>query len=208
MQPDSPEPTNPTPIPPSPIPTPQTQNADLELLEPGEHVVTVVHRNPIGIILIYFESLVGVIALIALVMVLAPNSLDNLSDQAYRLFLSGVILGIALLALILFLATYIYRQSRLIVSDKSLIQIIQRGLFIRKISRLSMSNVQDVTAEHSGFLPTIFGYGTLTVETAGEEDNFTFPWCPTPDSYAERILQARQQYIQTLDEADKAGDSA
>jgi hypothetical protein len=70
-----------------------------------------------------------------------------------------------------------------------------------------MSNVQDVTAEHNGFLPTIFGYGTMTTETAGEEDNFVFAWCPTPDIYAERILDARQKYVQSLDAAQRAADA-
>ncbi len=201
MQPESPEPA-PTPTPPPPEPViagPPRLSADAQILEPGEHIVTVLHRHPIGIIAIYIETLVGIIAVIALTLFLAPNFLDNMSGQTYRLFLACVVLAIALAALILFVATYIYRQSRLIVSDKSLIQIIQRGLFIRKISRLSMSNVQDVTAEHSGILQTILGYGTLTVETAGEEDNFVFPYCPSPDTYSERILEARQKYVQTLD---------
>jgi membrane protein YdbS with pleckstrin-like domain len=207
MPPENPGPAPAAPPPsappaPTPVaePSPAIQKADTEMLEPGEHIVTIVHRHPIGIVAIYIETFVGIITLVVLTMVLARGFFQDLSGETYRLFLAGVIVGIMLLALILFVATYIYRQSRLIVSDKSLIQILQKGLFIRKISRLSMSNVQDVSAEHNGFLPTIFGYGTLTVETAGEEDNFTFPYCPTPDTYAERILEARQKYIQSLDD--------
>ena len=209
MQPENPEPIQtPTPSPePAVAVPPQHLSADAQVLEPGEHIVTVLCRHPIGIIAIYIETLVGIIAVVALTMVLAPNFLDNLSGQKYRLFLAAVVLAFALAALILFVATYIYRQSRLIVSDKSLVKILQRGLFIRKISRLSMSNVQDVTAEHSGILQTLLGYGTLTVETAGEEDNFVFPYCPSPDTYAERILEARQKYVQTLDAAQHATQS-
>ena len=173
------------------------------MLEPGEHVVIVVHRHPIGIIAIYLEALVGAIAMVALVIALSPGFLNNLSGQAYTLMIAIVVIAVALLALILLVATYIYRQSHLIVSDRSLIQIVQKGLFIRKISRLSMSNVQDVTADHEGFLATIFNFGTLTIETAGEEDNFVFPWCPSPDVYAERILEARQRYAES--EAGKQG---
>ena len=170
------------------------------MLEPGEHIVTVVHRHPIGIIAIYVETLVGVIAAIALLAVLSPSFLQDLSGRAYMMFVGIVIFAIALLSLILFLATYIYRQSRLLVTDKSLVQVIQKGLFIRKVSRLSMSNVEDVTAEHNGFLATIFNFGTLTVQTAGEEDNFIFPYCPNPDTYADRILEARQAYARSIEE--------
>ena len=169
MPPENPAPAPATPPPAADLPL-GVSKADCDLLETGEHVVTVVHRHPIGIIAIYVETFVGVAALVGLTMVLAPSFVSDLSGETYRLFLAGVVVGIMLLALILFVATYIYRQSRLIVSNKSLIQILQKGLFIRKISRLSMSNVQDVSAEHNGFLATIFGYGTFTVETAGDTD--------------------------------------
>lgn len=194
------------PVPPVELPKAPKPISPIEasLLEPGEQIVTIVHRHPIGIIIIYLETLAAIIAILAVVFLAAPSFLDNVSGQTYNLLLAGIIMVIALLSLILFVATYIYRQSRLIVSDKSLIQIIQKGLFVRKISRLSMSNVQDVSADHNGFLATIFGFGTLTVETAGEEDNFVFPYCPTPDDYSERILEARQKYIQSLDQAGRA----
>jgi uncharacterized membrane protein YdbT with pleckstrin-like domain len=102
---------------------------------------------------------------------------------------------IALLFFVLFIATYIYRQSMLLVTDMNLVQILQKGLFVRKVSRLSMSNVEDVTAEQKGILPTIFNYGTLTVQTAGEMENFVFPYCPNPNKYADRILDARQAFV-------------
>lgn len=178
----------------SPESDPSLVRADADLLEPGEELMTVVHRHPIGIVMIYIEALVGIIAILALTMVLAPSFFQDLSGSAYWLFLAGVVVGVTLIALILFLATYIYRQCRLLVTDRSLIQIMQRGLFNRKVSRLSMSNVEDVNAETKGFLATIFGFGTLNVETAGEMENFTFPYCPKPNFYADRIIEARQAY--------------
>jgi hypothetical protein len=54
--------------------------------------------------------------------------------------------------------------------------------------------VEDVSAEQKGFLPTFFNYGTLVVQTAGEMENFVFPYCPNPNKYADRILDARQAY--------------
>jgi uncharacterized membrane protein YdbT with pleckstrin-like domain len=76
------------------------------------------------------------------------------------------------------------------------VQIIQRSLFNKKVSRLSMSNVEDVNAEQKGIIASMLGYGTLTVQTAGEEDNFVFSFCPNPNFYAEKILEARQAYVQ------------
>jgi hypothetical protein len=62
-----------------------------------------------------------------------------------------------------------------------------------------MANVEDVTAEQKGILATIFGYGTLMVQTAGERENFTFYYCPDPNTYASRIIEAHQTYVEDLE---------
>lgn len=169
-------------------------------LEPGEKTITIVHRHPIGLILIYLEALIGVMALSALIFVVAPNSLKNLSAESNRLLIAGVIFAVAVLILFLFVATYVYRQSMLIIADKSLVQVLQKSLFYRDVSRLSYSNVEDVTAQQRGILSTIFNFGNLEVQTAGEMDNFLFPTCPNPNKYAHTILEARQQYAIALEE--------
>jgi hypothetical protein len=112
-------------------------------------------------------------------------------------------LSAVLLALILFTVTYIYRQSKLLVTDRSLVQIMQKTLFIRKVSRLSMSNVEDVSEEQRGILPSIFNYGTLTVQTAGTMENFVFTLCPNPTALADRIIEAREAYAKSVQEENE-----
>lgn len=166
-----------------------------ELLVPGEHIVLTVKRHIIGLIIIYLEALVGVSAILALLFFVAP---DILSDGGW---VSAIIFfGIVILVIFLFVATYVYRQNRLLVTDKNLIQINQISLFIRKIARLSMSNVEDVSADQRGILATIFNYGTLLIQTAGERPNFEFKYCPTPNHYADIVLEARQAYAEKVEE--------
>lgn len=155
-----------------------------------------------GIIAIYLEALAAIVAILAVVLLIAPDLFSSLTDQSQRLLMAGIVFALALLVFILFIATYIYRENKLIVTDQSLVQVLQKTLFNRKISRLSMSNVEDVNAEMKGIPATIFNYGTLVVQTAGEMENFIFPWCPNPNFYAHQILEARQSYAQKL-EADK-----
>ncbi len=171
-----------------------------ETLDPDEHVVKIVKRHIIGIVFIYIEALAGITALLALVFVLAPDAFKDLSGNSFNLFVGIVFFAVALLALVLFVATYVYRQSELLVTDKNLVQVLQRSLFNRKVSRLSMSNVEDVTADQRGILATIFNYGTLMIQTAGEMDNFVFIYCPNPNKYAEIVLDARQAYARSIQE--------
>lgn len=170
------------------------------ILTPGEHMVLIVPRHIIGIVIIYLEAVAGVAALLAFGYLVFSSFFSSLSPQAYRLVLAGIVLALAFVVFILFVATYIYRQSRLLVTDKNLIQVVQRGLFSRKVSRLSMANVEDASAEQKGILATILNYGTLTVQTAGERENFTFYYCPTPDKFASKIIEAHQAYVDELHE--------
>lgn len=58
-----------------------------------------------------------------------------------------------------------------------------------------MADVEDVTANQSGFFPSVFGYGDLKVETAGEAEPFTFTFCPKPNFYGKVVLDARQAFL-------------
>lgn len=174
-----------------------------DMLEPGEHVLKIVRRTIIGLLVIYLVAIVAVAAIFTLIVLLAPGTFNTASASVTTQLSAIMIVGAFLLVLILFTITYIYRQSRLIITDRSLVQVVQRTLFIRKVSRLSLSNVEDVSAEQRGILASIFDYGTLLVQTAGERDNFEFSWCPHPNLLADRIVEARQRYAEALQEENE-----
>jgi len=174
-----------------------------DMLEPGECVLKVVRRSVIGLVAIYLTAIIAVAAIVSLVIVISPSTFETSgsNDSGSLSAIFGV--SAVLLALILFTVTHIYRQSKLLVTDRSLVQIMQKTLFIRKVSRLSMSNVEDVSEEQRGILASIFNYGTLTVQTAGTMENFIFTLCPSPAALADRIIEAREAYAKALQEDEE-----
>ena len=201
MQPDDSDQRPPAAPPPTPPPLAgATRQRDEDMLEPGECVLTVVRRSFIGLLGIYLVATAAIVAILALVVALSPDTFNADSVNISPALSAIIVVGATLLVLILFTATYVYRQSRLLVTDRSLVQIIQKTLFNKKVSRLSMSNVEDVSEEQRGFLASFFNYGTLTVQTAGTEDNFVFTLCPNPTKLAARIIEARQAYAKSIEE--------
>ena len=194
-----------TPVPPAAPPplTGLSKSPEADMLEPGETVVTIVHRSVIGLVGIYLVAIAAVVAIFGLVITISPDTFNTSSDNISPALSAIMILGAILLVLILFTATYIYRQSRLLITDRSLVQITQKTLFNRKVSRLSFSNVEDVSEEQRGILASLFGYGTLMVQTAGERDNFDFTLCPNPSRLADRIIEARQAYAEATKETNE-----
>lgn len=163
----------------------------IDEVDADEKKLCEVIKHPVGIALFFFQAGVGMIVAIVLIYALLPSVMGG-SSQA--LAIANIFAGFAIILSILggILAATVYRQNRLIVTDRNITQILQYGLFNRKVSQLNLVNVEDVTSVQNGFLPTMFGYGTVKIETAGEQENFSFSFCPRPNYYAKVILEARE----------------
>lgn len=166
-------------------------------MDADESMLYEVRRDLFGLFVVYIQAAIGFATASLLVIYLLKELMPN-AEASHVRSLTVTIIGVAAIFvwLILTIYTYIYRQSKLIISNKNLTQIIQSGLFSRKVSELSMSNVEDVTANQRGFFASIFNYGDLVVETAGEQANFKFIFCPKPNFYGKIVLDARQKYVE------------
>lgn len=166
----------------------------IDHVDPDETKLCEVAKHPVGIIVVYIQAAVGLFVALGLAYFLLPTVVEDI-DQAFlyaNLFASiAVIFSI----IIVILTSLVYRQNRLIVTDRNITQILQFGLFNRKVSQLNLVNVEDVTSVQSGVFSTIFGYGELKIETAGEQSNFHFTFCPNPGYYAKVILNAREHIL-------------
>ena len=153
-----------------------------------------VHKHNFGIVQLYIYIVIGMIVATILSYFLLPSIITNTDDAIfYASVFSAFIVMISFF--IILVATYVFRQNRLIVTDRNITQVLQHGLFSRKTSQLNLYNVEDVTATENGFLATFFGFGVLIIETAGEQANFKFTYCPKPDYYAKIILDAREKLL-------------
>ena len=65
----------------------------------------------------------------------------------------------------------------------------------REISELEHIKIQDVTSEVMGVVPTLFNYGFVYVQTAGETERFTFKQVPDPVKIRDVIMQLQQWEI-------------
>ena len=81
-----------------------------------------------------------------------------------------------------------------IVTDQHIVDINQLGLFSRKISELSLSEIQDISATKRGIFESFYDYGDICVQTAGEKPNFNFERVPDPDGLSQRIIEIKDKY--------------
>lgn len=178
--------------------SPDAKKADIRHLAEGEQKLAEIRRHPFGIIIIYLQSIIALALALFLVVFLLPsvNEFLGLSSSTNNAIvgLFGLI-SLILVLIFLVLATWIYNSSKLIVTTRNITYINQIGIFNRKISEIAMTNIEDVTSQKEGIFATIFNFGVLKIETAGEQFNFTYTYCVNPVLAAKIILDARESFL-------------
>ena len=172
----------------------RSENNIMAAIDADEVKLCEVEKHGFGIFALYFQVILGMIVAAVLPFFLLPALMTDLESA---LLLASVFAAFVVLfsIIVIGVATFIYKQSRLIVTDRNITQVLQSGLFSRKTSQLNLYSVEDVTAVEDGFISTMFGFGTLTIETAGEQANFKFTYCPRPGYYAKIILDGREKLL-------------
>ena len=175
----------------------------------SETVLRVVHRHWFDIATHFFVIILFVAMLfgsLSLTPLLYP---DMLGTEAFRfvLFIQNSL--ILLVWLYAFLIWIDYFFDVWIITNERVINIEQKGLFVRAVSELKFSRIQDVTSEVSGMIPTILNFGDVKVQTASEEDYFLFRRIPDPyhvkDVIMERLRTERDDEINRIVEASRSG---
>jgi membrane protein YdbS with pleckstrin-like domain len=161
-----------------------------EAATPSEQVLCTFHQHLFGLIVIYFFTILCLAASFGLLAWLKPESIKQ-SQQAYELVTVFVLISTVVVISILIAATYVYRSTKITITNRSIEQILQKGLLFRKVMRYDLVDIEDVTSEQKGLFATTFNFGTLTIETAGETVNPTFSFCPNPNRVCKIILDAK-----------------
>lgn len=136
--------------------------------------------------------IVLVIMALAIAVVVASGS-----DSAVGQYKLAIIGGAALISILVLsgssIPVYLRSQEQLVLTDESLLQVLRPSIFASKIDQLNLQRIDDVSVRQD-FLGTILGYGHLTIETPGEQDNYEFFMLPNSHDAAREISNARENY--------------
>ncbi len=84
----------------------------------------------------------------------------------------------------------------LIVTDKRIFDIEQKGLFFRDSSSFRLDRVQDITIQVEGVMGTLLGFGHIHIQTAGERREFIATFIPHPHELMTLISQHTDRAIE------------
>lgn len=166
-----------------------------------EELVTEIRKHPFGLFLIYFIGGFVLLTLLFFLIFVANFNLGelglgdtNTSNLRAIAILIGLLLMVGGIAMT-FISAFLYKSNVIYVTNEKIAQVLYVSLFHRKISQLSIGDVQDVTVRQSGIFAHLFKFGTLTIETAGEQQNYTFTYIPEPYQNSKLIVGAHEKNL-------------
>ncbi|MES2970706.1 MAG: PH domain-containing protein [Patescibacteria group bacterium] len=167
----------------------------------GEELVWEIRKHPFGLFVIYLIGSIVTLSLVGL-LILGPMSYTSdffglgidLGSLKPILILVGFLLSALSLGATL-IGAYLYTSDVVLVTSEKIAQFLHQTIFNRKISQLSIGDVQDVTVTQKGIFARIFNYGTLVIETAGEQQNYTFNYTPRPYEAAKAIVGSHEKDV-------------
>jgi hypothetical protein len=167
--------------------------------DPSEIILYQALRHPFGVFAIYASAGVAVFLVIAFLGFIAADSDGllgmNVSESAFGIILLIGILLMVLIAGISYAASYVYRKSRMILTNQKVVFFQYHSLFSREISQLNIGEVEDVNVAQKTIFDRIFRMGTITIETAGEQNNYVLTQVQDPHSFAHKTIQAHEGLI-------------
>ena len=80
-----------------------------------------------------------------------------------------------------------------LITSLRVIDIDLSGILYRHVSEAKHQNIEDVSYKQVGFITSVFNYGDVTVQTAGNEANIEYDRVPQPSIVADIIGDLSQQ---------------
>lgn len=165
----------------------------------SEEMVTEIRKHPIGLVAILLSGLAVIITCLIVATVAATADLNSLlggGNNMRGIVVAGCLFLIIFAIIGTLIGVFLYRSNVIYITSEKLAQVLYPSLFHRKVSQLSIGDIQDITVSQNGILPHIFNYGKLVVETSGEQDNYIFTMVPDPYVKSRAIVGSHERNLQ------------
>ena len=160
-------------------------------LQSGETVIRLVRRHPVYVIL----QTIATVLIALLIFWVAGWLRDTLHVFDFTDTILNIIRVLAIIVAILYFlfVFYRYRNDIWLITNQRLIDSHKPNPFKHTVSAASLTNIQDVSIDQSGFLATIFKFGNLICQTAASGGAFEFRGVPSPKDLLDVVEDARHK---------------
>jgi len=86
-----------------------------------------------------------------------------------------------------------YSFNVFLVTDTRIIDIDQKGFFDRTVSETTYDKIQDVSFRTHGVMQTLLHYGSVIIQTAGQQANIELHGVKNPEKVQQTIIEVQRE---------------
>lgn len=151
-------------------------------LSKSEYIISEITRHPIGLALPVGVAVLLIIFIIALLTNI--QTIMNMVSIAVAPSLGSLLfIGSLFIILILvgcYMRIWVYNSNKFYLTNETIIQEIQAGLFSHDEQTASLVNIEDASFSQEGIMQLIFNYGSIRLSTEGDESTYRFSYVARP----------------------------
>ena len=117
---------------------------------------------------------------------------DTLVDPSIIVLPVLVFVGLVMLGT--YVAYYVYINNKLFLTNESVIQEIQAGVFSKKERMVSLIDIEDVSYTQNGIIQHIFNFGSIRLSTEGEGTIYRFKFVANPKEVIASLKNAVESF--------------
>ena len=148
-----------------------------------EHIIRIVRKHWFVLLSGLFVLLFCVTLPVILLVLLHVLPIEVLFTFSGSTFYAGGFLLFAWLLIVWMMGWNMwtdYYLDVLVMTDRRIFDIEQKGLFSRLSSSFRIDRIQNVSVDQKGIIQTLLDFGTLRLETAGEKEDFVARYIAKP----------------------------
>ena len=166
-------------------------------LEEGEKIITEIRKHWWRLFTWGFGLLVlSILPILVGIVILVFTGVEFTDSQIYTAGLFYT-MWITVLWILFFIEWTDYYLDVWIVTNHRIIDIEQKGLFSRDIATVRLEDIHDIKVEFSGVIPTLFKFGSISVQSSGAHTEFLLRNANNPE-------RAKEMIYDFIDRAKKA----
>lgn len=175
---------------------------DILPIDKDEPVLGVYNHHIVAYVGPFLSAIVIVIVLVGISLLMTASNTtvgESIIPSQYHTLVHMLAAVLSIVTLLFsFIPIWLRSQEHIVLTDEAVLQVLQPGLFAGKVSQTSLERVADISV-HENFFGTIFGYGRLTIETAGEQDNYDYAFLPHARDVARQIIETQESFMIALE---------
>ena len=174
---------------------PKPKKISIDIQDENEKIVLVLRQHPI-------TQLKNTITLIlaALIVPFLLSKSGFFSSLPEKYLIAAYFFGIILILGLFTRAFLLWFFNVYIITDERIIDVDFDSMIYKNISSAKIENIEDITTQTMGPMASIFDFGTILLQTAGEKTEFEFDHVPHPSKVTkllnELILEEEREKLE------------